>query len=389
MALPALLYLLEHNDVSQIMCADIQEDKVKKLVSRLADSRLEARFIDLDDVESSAQQIKGFDVLANCANSGFTTDKIHIDRELLATKVALKAGVNYAGLGGPPPSSEQLSPELGEAFKEKGLIGVLGIGEAPGLSQILAQYCIEKLDTTDRVDIFWGARDLAEKEHSRPFYEAFTLGGQRWIVTQKSRRVDDGKVFEDLPRANPQVFTFREPIGKQVVAQTGGEPMLSLHRSYPDIKHLSWKINIDPRVEFFRDIGLLSNEPISVNGQMVSPWELLITLLKQLPPETNKLPRMIAEGRVIVKGTEAGQKITYEISAMPNEKTHQHYWGNGCNGLLMTGMAIAQGVLMIGRGQVKGKGILMPEKAYPADQFLQGLSKAGVVVEVHKTISFS
>jgi saccharopine dehydrogenase-like NADP-dependent oxidoreductase len=124
----------------------------------------------------------------------------------------------------------------------------------------------------------------------------------------------------------------------------------------------------------------MDEKPINVQGQMVSPWEVLVTLLGQLPPET-KPADIRDETRVIVRGGEAGKEVEYNISRLNiGPDRFKEYTG------LSTGLCSAIAAVMIGRGQIKAKGVLMPELCIPPDRFLDELASLGMDIEITKTV---
>jgi lysine 6-dehydrogenase len=378
---------LKQEDISQIVATARGVDRVRELVASLGDERLVAKFIDLSDIKCAAKVLKGADVVVNCS---------HVSVELPATKAALEAGVNYAGTVGRPPEPEQLA--LSDEFKRKGILAIPGIGGAAGLVQVMAAYAINKLDRTDSVDIKSGSRDLVPpEEHTRPLAWGPRVGGKgeinldypgldtvRGMYVKASVSYEDGELRWNQPRGNSEVFQFREPIGALTIAQSSGGAVVSLSRSFPGINRITYKTGGDPdqdrKKNFLRDLGFMDEKPINVQGQMVSPWEVLVTLLGQPPPET-KPADIRDETRVIVRGEEAGKEVEYNISRLNIDPDRfKEYIG------LSTGLCSAIAAVMIGRGQIKAKGVLMPELCIPPDRFLDELASLGMDIEITKTV---
>lgn len=388
-ALGTILCLLKERDVEQIVCADIQIEKLDALIDRIGDKRLMAKYIDFQNAKGTAEVFKGCDVVVNCGYQGYTTDVPYIDYALLAMEAALEAGVNYTDLGGITPSEKILSKGFSDEFKKKNILAIPGMGEAPGLNQVMAAYAINKMETVTWIDMFWGEKDLVPpEEHSRPFHWPFTIGGLRSIVTVPCKAFENGKIEDHPPCAGQQIVKFSDPISEQLVAETTGEPMLSLIRSFPNkgIQHASWKVALDPILVFCRDIGLMDNDPINAKGQSVVPWDVFTALLNSLPPETKKAPMFQTEGRVTVKGVENGKQVEYLLVVRPSVPAMEEYSAKGVSGELSTGVAIAVAGLMMGRGHIKGAGIIFPELCIPPEQYLDEFRKKGMEIEVNKRI---
>lgn len=382
MSLSTLLYLLEQKDVTQIMAVDIEERKLKERVAMLGDKRLVAKTVDILDVKSSAEAFKGNDVVVNCTYQGRPLDMEYPDFELLSTKAALEAGVNWMGLGGAPPSPEHLDPLLDEEFRKKAILAILGMGGGTGLVQVMAAYAISKLDRTQCVDMFLGNKDLVPaEEHSRPLHPKYTMGGVRSMYSQDSFVYENGKLLRYPPRSNIGTFTFKEPLGTLLLATGGGGAVPSLAISFPEIKHIDFKLDLEPKIKFLADLGLFSQESINIKDVKVSPWSLLQVLLDRLPPETKKPPEVHTELRVITKGEKGGHKVEYDLMVRATPDADRKYLGKGCSASYRTGICIAIAAVMVGRGLVKKRGVLPPELCIPPEIFLNELSKEGFEVE--------
>ena len=148
--------LLRQDDVSEIVVADISEEKAKERVVTLNDKRLVAKFVDLSDEENTVALFKGADVVMNSAL---------FDTSLQATRAAAKAGANYIDLGSPCWEA-QLA--LSDEFRKRGVTAVLGLGTAPGATNIMARYLVDRLDRVESIHLKDGNVDQNEKEHTRP-----------------------------------------------------------------------------------------------------------------------------------------------------------------------------------------------------------------------------
>jgi len=392
----ALWCLLKQKDIAQIVVAARGVKGAEELIAALGDKRLVAKFIDLANIDGAAKVLQGADVVVNCAYDGKITDDNYVNLDLMATKAALEAGVNYTNVSGSPVTPGHLA--LHNQFERKKILAILGMGSLTGFMQVMAAYAINKLNSTHSVDIRYGERDLVPpEEHSRPIAwgvrkegtrktdAAYVgLGSTRFRYGAASVSYEDGTLRHDPPRGNPEVFEFREPIGALTVAQVTGAAVTSLSRSFPEVRHISSKTGGDPdfeaKIGFLRDLGFFGKEPINVQGHMILPWEVLMPLLEQLPPETNPAD-IRSEARVIVKGSEAGNEVEYTLSWLrvnPNA-LKEHI-------VPASGLCAAIAAMMIGRGQIKAKGVLMPEVCIPPDQYLDEFVNVGMEIEITKKV---
>ena len=387
-------YLLKQKDVTEVVACARRMDKVKGLIESLRDDRLQPKFIDVSERKNTVEALKGADVAINCAYEGYNTDEDYVNLELVTTQAALEAGVNYVGLGGAPPAPEQLA--LGNDFERKDILAILGMGILTGLLQIMAAYAINRLDRTDRVDMRYGERDLVPpEEHTQPLALGPKLGPKgeielsygflnstRFRYCVESVSYENRKLIYAASRGNPEPYIFRGPIGTLTVTQSPGSAVISLSRSFPEIKHITLKTagnpDFDKNVGLLRDLGFFGNIPINVKGKMVSPWDVLIALIGKLPPET-KAPDIRSEARVVVCGEEAGKEVEYSISwlRIGSSAAKVHI-------IASSGLCAAISAVMLGRRQTKGKGVLMPEVCIPPELFLNEFANAGMEIEIVK-----
>jgi saccharopine dehydrogenase-like NADP-dependent oxidoreductase len=383
--LSLLTYLKEQQDISEVLVTDINGAKLKEEVAWLDDKRFSAKILDLNHYDALTEVIKGYDLVLNVSG---LADK------LPQAKAALEAGANYmdSGFG-----AEKARLELDREFKKKGLLAIVNMYFSPGLDNILAHYAIERLDKTASVDFRWSVVDIVPtSEHSRQLYWGIQLGG---IIlhhfTLPSRHVKDGKMVELPPRAEPEMFTFKGPIGTTLVAGLAGESLVYCHENFPDIPNITFKealgIEFNEKCKFLAGLGFNKTEPIDVNGQMISPSTVLFALANNQPPETKKAPDIRHGGGVIVKGTKDGQKIEYNIQEWPSEGLVQKLKNMGCarfgapGGTFRNGSPLGTVAVLLAKGQIKAKGCFLPGLVEPADEFIKQEVAMGQNVEITKT----
>lgn len=380
----AMIYLLEQDDVEYVQVSDnFYLNKLKERVDRLNDKRLVMKQLDCSDQKKAYEAFKGYDVVVNCAHTpgGY----------LAATKAALEAGANYLDLTSSGEQPQQ--SELHNEFKKKGITAILNMGTAPGLSNIMAVYCMNRLDKTDSIDYYWGIADVVPpEEHTRPLYWGFGFDGIMSLIARPSLIYEDGKLQELEPRARPVKYRFKEPVGDVVVAGLPHPEPRMLSQSFPDagFKHIMFREGFDvdsaAKYHFLRDLGFNSNriDPVDVKGVKVKPFDVLLALLDQLPPERKKPAHIISEGVCVVQGWKDGQnmEITIMIRTAPDSEMHRRFTGKGAYGSYRTGICAAMAGAMLGRGLIEKKGVYEPELCVPAELYIREQAKVGMEVEV-------
>ena len=87
---------------------------------------------------------------------------------------------------------------------------------------------------------------------------------------------------------------------------------------------------------------------------------------------------------IIVSGEKDGKKIEYTIRALASPELYDKMRQKGCVGQYRAGICGAVAAVMIGRGQILGKGVLEPEQALAPDEFFKELIKFGYPIEITK-----
>lgn len=81
-------------------------------------------------------------------------------------------------------------------------------------------------------------------------------------------------------------------------------------------------------------------------------------------------------------GEKEGRKIEYRIKAVIPPNLHRKMIERCCFGSYRAGICAAVAAVMIGRGQVKAKGVVEPELAIPPEEYLRELVKFGFNIEL-------
>ena len=377
-----MIYLLEQEDVEEVQASDaFHLERLNERVDRLNDKRMVMRQLDASDQKAAAEAFKGYDVVVNCA---FTPGGFEA-----TTKAALEAGANYLDLSsmGEQPKQRALHDE----FKKREITCITEMGTGPGLTNIMAVYCMNKLDKTDSIDYKWAVVDIVPpEEHTRPLYWGYGFDGIMHLVSGPSLLYEEGRLQELEPRARPEVFRFKDPVGDQIIMGFPHPEPRMLSQSFPDagFKHIMYRQAFDPDSEkkycFLRDLGFSNRtDPIDVKGAKVIPFDVLWALLEQLPPEKKKPARIIAEGNCIVQGWRDGKKseIKLMMRTDPDSEMHKRYTSKGAFASYRPGICAAMAGVLLGRGLIEKKGVYPPELCVPAELYIQEQVRVGMEVE--------
>jgi len=348
-----------------VVVADLDAD-LAKAAAKAAGPRASATTLDVRKKPAVVNLLKGADVVVNAVQYTFN---------LAVMEAALEAHVPYLDFGGLfHMTKKQLA--MDETFRRADLLAIPGLGQVPGISNVLAMQACEDLDKVDSMMIRDGWRDL-------------TVGGPEINFTwSPSTFLDEmvlpAQVFEKgaykeyPPMSGAEEFEFGPPVGKTKVYRTLHSEPATLPDSLRSkgIQHCEWKEG-GPGMEVLRTmalLGLASDEPLEVKGQKVAPRDFTLALLKR-----GKLLGA-PEGIVVndwelfdieVHGSKGGKPVARHAVGRFPPRPDWHLTATE----YAVGVAGAVGAELVAQGKTAGKGVLPPERCIPAGPFRVALAK--------------
>jgi saccharopine dehydrogenase (NAD+, L-lysine-forming) len=295
---------------------------------------------------------------------------------LTVMEAALAAGCHYADLGGLFHTTlKQL--ELHDRYREAGVSAVLGIGSAPGLTNVLARLGADRLDpgSVQTIDLVDGAIDRSE-------------GGGEFGVPYSVETVLDeftlpAMVFEDgelkqVPAGSGVIdWDFPEPLGTLPAMYTLHSEPATLPRTIPGVRQVRWRLALPRAVHegfaFLTRIGMASSDPVHTRSGPIPPREVLAAVLSKLPVPEGE-PRDIEYLDVRVAGRKDGAPAEHRALALFEPSPE------GLSaGAFGTALPIAVAVRWMAEGRVE-PGVSPPETAFEAEAFVAELEREGVRV---------
>ena len=124
------------------------------------------------------------------------------------------------------------------------------------------------------------------------------------------------------------------------------------------------------------DLGFGSTEPVNINDTLVSPREMLISLLhKTLPSDGEDVVLLKVVGE---QKTESKTKIiSFEMIDYFDFET------NLSSMMRTTGFPVSVTADLIARKEISSFGVFTPEEIIPASLFLDELHKRNMIIEKH------
>jgi saccharopine dehydrogenase-like NADP-dependent oxidoreductase len=218
------------------------------------DFRLQGEeYVDARDRESLARALEGADVVVNCAD-------YRLNLEVM--RGSLAAGSHYVDLGGLfHVTKQQLS--LDEEFREAGLTAILGMGSAPGKTNLLASAAAQRLGAEPVSMEIWAAtRDPAAAGH--PFPAPYSVQTLLDELNMRPVIVDDGELAEVDPLSGEAERHLPEPVGRAKGIYTLHSELATLPANYPSLREASFRLCLSP--------GLLEKLLALGNGDLPEPY---------------------------------------------------------------------------------------------------------------------
>ena len=377
MAKPIVRDLLESSEVKAILLADYQEEKVKEFADSLKDPRVTGSFVDAYQIEKTADLLQKCDAVINSA-------QYYVNLSVM--KACLKAGTHYNDLGGMfHTSREQL--KLFDEFKSAGLTAVLGIGGAPGITNMLARYAYDRLDTVEIVRVSDASIDMTDMMGIDVFVPAYSIRTIMEEYADESVQFIEGEYTKRPPLSGGMEIDFPAPIGRRTCIHTLHSEPATIPESFRDkgVREVTWRLSLpsefEEKAKFLASLGFARKDRIEIQGAQVQPIEVLATVIEQQIEEKlsgvtvgiNDMECLRAQ----VFGTKNGKRIEYVVDCLVGNHSR---WGGSC-GDTSTGVPPSIASQMQAKGLIP-PGVWGPERAIDPEPFFAELAKREMKVQV-------
>lgn len=330
---------------------------------------VQASALDVRDHRATAELLRGATVVVNAAPYAFNLD---------AMAAALEAHVPYLDFGGLFHTTRR-QLELDRRFRDARLLAIPGLGQVPGVSNVLAVAAAEAFDRVDSIILRDGWCDLAAGGPEL----SFTWSPATFLdeMVRSAVVFEDGAYREHPPMSEAEEYDFAPPVGRTKVYRTLHSEPATLPESLKakGLRHCEWKEG-GPGIELLRvlgQLGLGSESPLEVHGARVVPREFTVALLRRenlLGPRPGSVVDDWEVLDIELRGTEQGRPaVRHAVARFPPWPE----WHLSATEYAV-GTAGAIGAEMIARGEVTGAGVIPPERCVPAPEFRRELARRGI-----------
>lgn len=346
--------LFESNRKNEVVVADYNLAAASDLAKKYRSRRISATAADIRNVAGTASLLAGNSVVVNSTRHQFN---------LQVMEAALRARVHYIDLGGLFVwTRRQL--KLNRRFAGAGLVAVLGMGCAPGLTNVMAAAAGSQVDRVDSIRIRVGGTDFNGSNNGFVFpYSAQTIVEE---LTLPPWKWSGGRFVQSQPRSGWESIDFGPPIGRVSLVMTRHSEIATLPLRFKrkGLRYADFKVGFDRG--FVREIMKRLRA-----GWTVSDFEALQA------PRTQ--PNDYEISRVVVRGGE--ETIVMDCHARSDPEWH------ASAGDIDTACPASIAAQMVAGGVIHKPGVWAPEDIIPSDLLFAECAKRGMRFKTRREAS--
>ena len=361
-------HLARSEEVEELIVADKSLERARRVAAETGRRKVIPKRINASKISQVAKLAKNVDVLINATLPRFNIQLM---------KACLAAGAHYIDLAS-DDTDEQL--EFHRKFKDQGLTAIICMGEDPGISNILARYGSNYLRKTTSIKIRDCESSIIKgmRTHLTPLFSKEVYFNE---LSESAYIYQNGRLRRLPPLSGYEEYDFPPPVGRLPVYAVSHEEVFTVPKYIKKVKYVDFKLFIPSDVvqilKVLKVLGLLSKKKVRVDGQEISPAKVLYAVL----PEPEELIGKISGYAGIVvevegkKNKKHGKMVLYTL--MSHEKAYKEFDTTAT--AYLTGTPPAVTALMIGRGEIKARGVHPPEYLDP-EPILQQLAKHDIII---------
>ena len=357
----------------RIVLASRRLESCVKLKKELPDADIFVAQLDADNTEEIITLIEKIeaDIVINVA---LPYQDLTIMDACIATKTPYLDTANYEH----PDEAKfeyKLQWERDAAFKEAGIMGLLGSGFDPGVTNVFCAFAQKHyFDEIDTIDIL----DCNDGDHGYNFATNFNPEINLREVSANGRYWEDGRWFTTRPLEMKMMWDYPE-VGERASYLLYHEEMESLVQNIKGLKRIrffmTFSENYLMHMHCLKSVGMLGIKEIEHKGQKIIPIEFLSTLLPD-PSTLGARTKGKTNIGVVATGIKNGKrKKIYIYQVSDHEKCFKEVNSQAVS--YTTGVPAMIGAKLMLEGKWSGNGVFNMEEFNP-DPFMEELEIQGL-----------
>lgn len=261
------------------------------------------------------------------------------------------------------------------AFKKAGILGLLGSGFDPGVTNVFCAYAAQNLfDEIHFIDIL----DCNAGEHGYAFATNFNPEINLREVSAKGRFWQKGSWVETEPMAIKMEWDYPE-VGVKDSYLLYHEELESLVRNIKGLKRIRFFMTFSQsyltHMKCLENVGMLGIKPVFHQGQKIVPIEFLKTLLPD-PASLGARTKGYTNIGCVIRGVKGGaDKQVYIYNVCNHEACYKETGAQAVS--YTTGVPAMIGAKLVAKGIWSGAGVKNMEE-FDAAPFMEELNSQGL-----------
>jgi len=374
---------MNHHTFGEITLASRTVSKCETIANNIKnkiDITIKTAVIDADNIPQLIALIKKIeaDIVINVA---LPYQDLTIMDACIATKVHYLDTANYEH---PDTAKFEYKEQWAknEAFKKASIMGLLGSGFDPGVTNVFCAYAQKHyFDEIHTIDIL----DCNDGDHGYPFATNFNPEINLREVSAKGRYWEKGKWIETAPMEIKKIWDYPE-VGEKESYLLYHEEMESLVKHIKGLKRIRFFMTFGEsyltHMKCLENVGMLGIKEIEHKGMKIIPMEFLATLLPD-PATLGERTQGKTNIGIFAKGIKNGkEKTLYIYQVSDHEKCYKEVLSQGVS--YTTGVPAMIGAKLMLENRWQGNGIFNMEEFNP-DPFMEELNKQGLPWKIIET----
>ena len=366
--------LAKNSKVDQLILADFNTDTAEAMAKRLKNDKISVKKVNATDMKQVKELLKSVDVLVSSI-------PWRLNAKVLET--AINEGKSYVDFGLPFDAPGEETVRLDKLCKERGVTCLTSMGEEPGISDVFVRYAASKLDRADEAHVTDGDTAMVDGQQFYSLWSPVDLLDETSVPAAVFR---NGKMEFIPPMSERLIYEFPEPLGKLPVYRTNHDETYYMPMFTKTLKEADFRICIDDNFAkaaiMLRKMGMLSKEYVDVKGVKVRPIDVVVSMMPIPTAIAGKVKGhtgFVAEVVGVKNGKETRIKVWIVMS---HERAYELCKSNA--GAYLVGVGGAVPTEMLIEGEIKEKGLLVPEQL-DFDRFIARLKPKNVEVKEETT----
>ncbi|EOB2210823.1 saccharopine dehydrogenase family protein [Campylobacter upsaliensis] len=348
-------------------------DAIASFIKERLGVSVETAEIDADNVEAVVTLIQktGAEILLNLALPY---------QDLSLMDACLKTGIHYidtANYEHPDLAKFEYKEQWAkdESFKKAGILGLLGSGFDPGVTNVFCAYAKQNLfDEIHHIDIL----DCNAGDHGYPFATNFNPEINLREVSAKGRYFENGQWIETEPMEIKMEWDYPE-VGVKDSYLLYHEELESLVKNIPSLKRIRFFMTFGQsyltHMKCLENVGMLGIKPVKHKGVEIVPIEFLKTLLPD-PASLGERTKGYTNIGCVIRGVKDGKdKQVYIYNVCNHEECFKETLSQAVS--YTTGVPAMIGAKLVARGIWSGVGVKNMEE-FDAKPFMDELNSQGL-----------